>query len=235
MNRGTVALSHVPKQALTRSFFPSSRCYYSLSSDIRRVVGNVLLLESTDIKHVHELLEQEPIIKELNGGDYRKVQLYRWRHIRDHTLRIDDGRDGYPCMMVGMDDSPDIVGNLRNEKKSENMKYLIRSERVIAAGPLHLPTERKDDPESRAVGDFILFNAKDREAAIEFAEEMPYSMKGLYKDVRVHFYNNLDVTGKFVLEDTIMSEDDQEALRMKKVMESQGYPVDDEQTPWLNW
>ena len=204
----------------------------SLASDLQRVIGTLMVLESNELKHVQEMLREEPNLVDLNGGDISKVQLYRWRQIRDYTLRIDDGRFGYPCMMIGLDDDPLSVFNTREETKKAMLEYMIKSERVIAGGPLHLPTEFKDDPSSSPVGDLILFNAKSREDAIAFAEAMPSSVNGLYKDLRVHFYNNLDITGKFVSEDPLR---DAPGKQMKEALEYWGYPVDDEQTPWLNW
>jgi uncharacterized protein YciI len=206
--------------------------FFSLASDLQRVIGTLMVLESNEVVHVHEMLRQEPNLVDLNGGDFTKMQLYRWRQIRDYTLRIDDGRFGYPCMMIALDDEPETVGNTREETKKAMLEYLIKSERVIAGGPLHLPTEFKDDPSSIPVGDLILFNAKTREDAIEFVEEMPSSVAGLYKDLRVHFYNNLDITGKFVSEDPLR---DAPGKQMKEAMEYWGYPVDDDQTRWLNW
>lgn len=191
-------------------------------------------METSDIRHIRDLLVEDPIVRSLtdNGNRVDDVPVYRWRHIRDHTLRIDDGRFGFPCMMVGMDDDPEIVGNARQETEKDVLEYLIRSKKVIMAGPLHLPTEIKNHPSSLAVGDLIMFNAKDRDDAIEFVEKMPSAQAGLYKDLRVHFYNNLDVTGKFVSEDPVR---DAPGYQMKEAMEIWGYPVDDDQTPWLNW
>lgn len=189
-------------------------------------------METQDISHIHSMLQKEPNLLDLNGGDSTKLSLYRWRQIRDYTMRIDDGRFGFPCMLIGMDEDPEVVGNVRAETKEAVLEYLIKSERVIAGGPLFLPTELKGDPSSMPVGDFILFNAKNREHAIEFAEELPSAMEGLYKDLRVHFYNNLDITGKFVSEDPMR---DAPAHQMKEALEYWGYPVEDEETPWLNW
>ena len=192
-----------------------------------------MILESPHISHVREMLQEEPILQMLNGGDLNAISLYRWRHIRDYTLRRDDGRFGYPCMMIGVDhDADEETLQIRQETKEAFMKYMIDSERIIMAGPLHMPTEIKDDPSSIAMGDFILFNAKSREDAIQFVEDMPTSMEGLYKDLRVHFYNNLDITGKFVSEDPMR---DAPGYQMKEAMEVWGYPVADNQTPWLNW
>jgi uncharacterized protein YciI len=201
---------------------------------LQRIVGHCLILETTDIKYVKELLREDPILSSLTGNGKRveDIPLYRWRHIRDHTLRIDDGRFGYPCMMVGLDADPEEVGNTRPETEKDVLAYLIRSEKVIMAGPLHLPTEIKDHPSSVAVGDLVMFNAKDRDDAIAFVENMPSAQAGLYKDLRVHFYNNLDITGKFVSEDPFR---DAPGYQMREAMEYWGYPIDEEQTPWLNW
>ena len=251
-----------------------------LSSDLRRVIGHAICMESTELSHVHELMQREPIILQLTGGDISKIPLFRWRHIRDYTLRIDDGRFGFPCLCLAMDhDTTDNNNNnndddndanprrslsfrqqlkeeflqdveaetttttsTRSSKSSstngrplsldeEQLEYLIRSERVIAAGPLHLPTPLKDDPKSWTVGDLILFNAKNRQDAVDFVENMPNAQEGLYQDVRVHFYNTLDITGKFVSEDPLS---ESPCADMKEAMEYWGYPVDDQQTPWLN-
>lgn len=205
----------------------------SLSSDVRRLIGHAVCLESTELKHVQEFLATEPLSRMLTGADASKIPLYRWRHIRDYTLRIDDGRNGYPCMCLALDSPPEQVGNdLRDSVRDEMLDYWIRSERVIAAGPLHLPTEFKDDPSSLPVGDLVLFNAVDRDDAIQFAENMPASQAGLYETLRVHFYNTLDITGKFVSEDPLR---DAPCGDMKEAMEVWGYPVSDDQTPWLNW
>ena len=206
--------------------------FSSLSSDLRRVIGHSMCLESIKLEYVHNLLSNEPIVQMFTGGDLTNIPLYRWRHIRDYTLRIDDGRAGYPCMCLALDEEPEEVGNLRSELRDETLEYLIRSERVIAAGPLHLPTEYKDDPSSIPVGDLILFNAKGREDAIDFAENLPSAQEGLYKSMRVHFYNQLDITGKFVSEDPLR---DAPCEEMKEALEYWGYPVNDDQTPWLNW
>ena len=194
-----------------------------------------MILETLDIKYIHEMLREDPVLRAITRGDeeaYKRVPLYRWRHIRDHTLRHDDGRFGYPCMMIGLDDEPEVVGNTRADTAEETLRYLMLSDKVIAAGPIHLPTEFKDDPSSIAVGDLIMFNAKDRNDAVEFVENMPTSMKGLYKDLRVHFYNNLDVTGKFISESPLR---DTPCADMREAMEVWGYPVDEDQTRWLNW
>lgn len=210
-----------------------------LASDLKRIIGHCMVMESTDLKHVKDLLKEDPIVKSLTDGGDRadEVPLYRWRQIRDYTLRQDDGRFGFPCLMIGLDEDPETTGNnkgadLRTETEKPVLEYLIKSQKIISGGPLHLPTEFKDDPSSTAVGDLIMFNAKDREDAIAFVENLPSAKAGLYKDLRVHFYNQLDVTGKFVSEDPNR---DAPGYQMKEAMEYWGYPTEDEQTPWLNW
>ena len=192
-----------------------------------------MCLESQKLEYIQEALQQEPIIQSLTNGDISNIPLYRWWHIRDYSLRQDDGRFGTPCLLLALDkQAEEGIGNVRQETKEDHLEYLIRSERVIAAGPLHLPTEFKDDPSSLAVGDLVLYNAKNRQDAVEFAENDPRALAGLYDSMRVHFYNSLDVTGKFVSEDPLQ---ENPCADMKEAMEVWGYPVDDNQTPWLNW
>lgn len=194
-----------------------------------------MCLESTHLDHAQELLTREPIVQKLTKGDISNVPLYRWRHLKDSTLRIDDGCDGFPCICVALDhtseDLPDATG-IRENLRNETLEHLIRSQRIIATGPMHVPTTYKNDPSSLPVGDWIMFNAKDREDAVQFAEQLPAAKAGLYRSMRVHFYNLLDTTGKFVSEDPLR---DAPCADLKEAMEYWGYPVDDEQTPWLNW
>jgi len=201
-----------------------------LSSDLRRVIGQVMCYESTELSHVKELLPKDPLVQFFTNGDISNIPIYRWRHIRDYTLRQDDGRFGCPVMLLALDE--DGTEDLRQETNMTNLEHMIRSERVIATGPLHHCTESKDDPASTAVGDLIFYNAKDREAAIKFAEDQPRAEEGLYKSMQVHFYNNLDVTGKFVAENFMAKE---AVTDMRKAMDVWGYPVGDDQTPWINW
>lgn len=204
-----------------------------LSSDLRRVIGQAMCLESDQLTDVHNFLQEEPLLNSFTGGDISNIPIYRWRHIRDYSLRRDDGRYGTPAMMLALDEDAETgTGDLRQQTNETHLEYLIRSERVIATGPLHLCTELKDDPSSTAVGDLVLFNAADRDQAIDFAENTPRAMSGLYKSMQVHFYNNLDVTGKFVAKNRF---DYEPADDMKEAMEHWGYPVSDTDTPWLNW
>lgn len=212
--------------------------YQVLSSCASRPIGHILVMESTDLSHVKDFVARDPVVQNL-GCTLEEIPLYRWRHIKDHTLRIDDGRYGWPNVLIQMDRSAEDLGgaNLRGQVENSKLEYLIKSERVIASGPLHLPTEFKDDPSSVPVGDLVFFNARNRTEAIDFAENDPAALAGLYETMRVHKYNSLDVTGKFVSRNML---DDGSGwynrnLRMKEEMADRGYPVDDEQTPWLNW
>lgn len=211
-----------------------------LSSDLQRTIGHALCIDSLTIHHCREALSRDPIIQSLLGvnpdtgkSDVFSVPLYRWRQIRDHTLRRDDGRDGVPTMALAFDRQEAMSDGLREEVFQDHLEYLIRSERVIAAGPLHVATEEKTDPRSVPMGTLWFFNAKDRDNAVEFVEDDPASLAGLYKSITVHRYNNLDVTGKFVSENLYFPK--QNTRQMKEAMEHWGYPVDDLQTKWLNW
>ncbi len=209
---------------------------FSLSSDVRRTIGHVMCIESTSIEHAKDALSRDPIVQHLTGGDVTQIPIYRWRHIRDITLRQDDGRGGVPYFLLNMDRQiEDGIGNLRDSVTNDNLEYLIRSESVIAAGPLHLSTQFKDDPSSIPVGDLILFNSLSRDDAITFAENSPAAQAGLYASMKLHRYNSLDVTGKFVASDLVHPERTKHTDDMKEAMEHWGYPVDDMQTKWLNW
>jgi uncharacterized protein YciI len=200
-----------------------------------------MCLDSPTIDHCREALSRDPIIQSLLGTDPKtgkcdvsSVPLYRWRHIRDHTLRRDDGRDGFPNLLLAFDHPEAMEAGVREENYNKHLEYLIRSERIIAAGPLHVATEEKMDPKSIPVGTLMLFNAKDRDHAIEFVENDPFALEGLYETMTVSRYNSLDVTGKFVSENLYFPEA-QDTYQMKEAMEYWGYPVDDDQTKWLNW
>lgn len=197
-----------------------------------------MCIESKTLENAQKALANEPIIQMLTNGDISKIPFYRWRHIRDHTLRMDDGRDGIPNLLISMDRLPEEVPNVASMRESlhkDYLEYLIRSERVIAAGPLHLPTELKDDPSSIAVGDFVLFNAPNRQSAIEFAENSPAAQAGLYESMKLHRFNALDVTGKFVSTDLVDPQRTRRTEEMKEALEYWGYPVGDHETKWLNW
>ena len=201
-----------------------------------RILGHAMCIESTSLENAKELLSRDPIVQHLTGGDISDVPIYRWRHIRDITLRQDDGRTGVPYLLISMDRSAEEgVGNLREDVKNDHLEYLIRSERVIATGPLHLSTEFKDDPSSIPVGDLIFFNSPTREEAIEFAEKTPAALAGLYSKMKLHRFNSLDVTGKFVADNLVHPDRTKHTADMKEAMEHWGYPVDDMQTKWINW
>eukprot|EP01083_Nonionella_stella_P291173 990825_1 len=207
-----------------------------LSSDMQRSVGHIMCIESTTLEHAKDLLSRDPIVQGLTGGDISNIPLFRWRQVRDFSLRVDDGRVGVPNIFVAMDRTPEEgVGNTREEVRDDYLEYLIRSERVIAAGPIHLPTEFKDDPSSTAVGDFFIFNADDRDDAINFVEETPSAQAGLYGSMKVHRFNSFDVTGKFVASNVVHPQKTKHTEDMKEALEHWGYPVDDLQTKWLNW
>lgn len=210
-----------------------------LSSDLQRTIGHAMCIDSPTIEHCREALSRDPIIRSLLGEDSNgqcdasSVPLYRWRQIRDVSLRRDDGRDGLPYIAMAFDRPEAMSDGVREEVMDDHLEYLIRSERVIAAGPLHRATAEKADPESIPVGTLMLVNAVDRENAVEFLENDPAAAAGLYGTMTVHRFNSLDVTGKFVSENLYFP--GQNTYQMKEAMEHWGYPVDDTETKWLNW
>lgn len=209
--------------------------YPLLSADLKRFVGHAICLDSSSLEHAKNFLANEPIIQSLTDGDISSIPLYRWRHIKDHTLRQDEGRDGMPTVIINIDREADEAQAVRVATNDEHIKYLIQSERVIQAGPLHVCTEEKSDPASVAVGNIVLMNAHNRSHAVEFAENDPNALAGLYETIRVHRYNNLDVTGKFVADDQFNLDTPNPVDSMKEALDHWGYPVEDGQTPWLNY
>lgn len=208
-------------------------------------------MDSNTRESAQEFLENEPIIQSLAGKDKEgknilsNISLFRWRHLKDYSLRQDDGRFGLPTMIIGLNGSPSDTSNgkpsakwlkVRKENYDEHLKYLIQSESVIQAGPLHTCTESKSDPESFPIGDLIIINSNDRAHAIEFAENDPLSKCGLYQTLKVNRFNDLDVTGKFVAENQYLKMTNGKDLHMemKEALDYWGYPVHDKQTKWLN-
>mmetsp|Transcript_1076 Transcript_1076/g.1400 ORF Transcript_1076/g.1400 Transcript_1076/m.1400 type:complete len:377 (-) Transcript_1076:119-1249(-) len=209
--------------------------YPLLSSDLRRIVGHALCLDASSLPDAQSFLANEPIIKSLTGGDISSIPMYRWRHMKDHTLRHDDGRFGMPTLIINLDREGDEAASVRAQTNASHVEYLIRSERVVMAGPLHVCTEDKNDERSVAVGSIVVMNAKNRSDAIMFAEEDPCALAGLYETIRVHRFNKLDVTGKFVMENVFDIDQKNPVSEMREAMEIWGYPVEDNQTPWLNY
>jgi len=210
-----------------------------LSSDLQRTIGHAMCIDSPTVDSCREAMSRDPIIRSLLGIDARgncdvsSVPLYRWRHIRDHTLRRDDGRDGVPTMLLAFDRPEAISDGVREEIFNDHLEYMIRSERVVATGALHVATEKKTDRKSIPMGTLMIFNSGDREGAIDFVENDPAARAGLYGTMAIHRFNNLDVTGKFVSENLYSPKEN--TYQMKEAMEYWGYPVADAQTKWHNW
>ena len=78
-----------------------------------------MVIDSPTIDHCREALSRDPIIRSLVGVDedgqcdVSSVPLYRWRQIRDHTLRMDEGRDGLPTMLLAFDRPEAMSDGLR--------------------------------------------------------------------------------------------------------------------------
>lgn len=209
-------------------------------------IGHAICIDSNTLSYAQEVLKQEPILQALTLGieypncdiydapnpmtpraspsiaaDLSKVKLFRWRHIKDHSLRQDDGMlDMTPWLIVALD-RPNQE-ELRAATNRSHIEYLIDSERIVMAGPLHSCTSLA------AVGNVMIVNALSREQAIEFAENDPYALVGLYETIRVHEYNTVDISGKFVT--THIGDHDD----VRKIMKKWKYPLDEEQTLWLN-
>jgi len=235
--------------------------YPLLSADGTVMIGHALCIDSNTVEGAKELLSREPILMALTNelerdmdlsqvifeipaasaddkphkgryprADLTKVGFYRWKHIRHYTLRQDDGMDDLAPTLIISFDHPSIP-ELRASTNTSHVEYLMDSEQVVMAGPFHAIMDDGVSQSATAIGDFVVVNTRDRAHAIEFAEQDPCARAGLYDLIRVHDFNNLDVTGKFVLNNKFQPN---EFDQVKDAMDQWGYPVDDEQTVWLN-
>jgi uncharacterized protein YciI len=231
-------------------------------------IGHAICIDSNSLSYAQELLSKEPILQALTNAeddtfdlpvyediltmpsplttttstrppaDLSKVKLFRWRHIKDHSLRQDDGMlDRTPWIVIALD-RPDQQ-SLRAATNRSHVEYLIDSERIVMAGPLYAtPTNSSSSSSSStraaegtteaAIGNFMIVNALDRNDAVQFAENDPCALAGLYESIRIHDYNAIDVSGKFV---TVQIGDQD---KVRAVMKSWGYPLNEDQTAWIN-
>jgi len=228
--------------------------YPLLSSDLKSYIGHALCLDSNTRESAEEFLRNDPIIQSIAGKSssdiLENISILRWRHLKDYSLRQDDGREGLPTMIIGLHNPPVTSKSSQTKSKlptkkwqtvreqtyDDHLKYLIQSDLIIQAGPLHVGTAEKDDPKSVAIGDLIIMNAHNRNHAIEFAENDPLALAGLYQTLKVHRFNDLDVTGKFVVDNIYlqMCNGKNTHMEMKEALQYWGYPVSDKQTRWLN-
>lgn len=243
------------------------RVYGEEGQDTSLGIGHAICIDSNSLSYAQELLSKEPILQALTNADddtfdlpvhediltmpspltattttrpladLSKVKLFRWRHIKDHSLRQDDGMlDRTPWIIIALD-RPNQQ-SLRAATNRSHVEYLIDSERIVMAGPLYTtPTNSNSSsmaaedtfpsPEP-AVGNFMVVNALDRNDAVQFAENDPCALAGLYDSIRIHDYNAIDVSGKFV---TVQIGDQD---KVRAVMKSWGYPLNEDQTAWIN-
>lgn len=228
--------------------------YPLLSSDLKSHIGHALCIDSNTRESAEEFLRNDPIIQSIAGKSssdiLENISIFRWRHLKDYSLRQDDGRSGLPTMIIGLHNPP-VTSSSTNAKSKlptkkwqaeregaydDHLKYLIQSDLVSQAGPLHVGTSDKNDPKSVPIGDLIIINAENRKHAIEFAENDPLALAGLYQTLKVHRFNDLDVTGKFVVDNVYlqMCNGKNTHLEMKEALQYWGYPISDKQTKWIN-
>lgn len=240
------------------------RVYGEVGEESSLGIGHAICIDSNSLSYAQEVLSKEPILQALTNADddvffeddiltlpsplstttkasarpdadLSKVKLFRWRHIKDHSLRQDDGMlDMTPWLIIALD-RPDQE-ELRSATNRSHIEYLIDSERIVMAGPLYTTTttttsstnEGVSSTATAAVGNLMIVNAFDRDHAIQFAENDPCALVGLYESIRVHEYNTIDISGKFV---TVQIGDQD---KVRRVMKSWGYPLNEDQTAWIN-
>lgn len=213
-----------------------------LSPDLQSEIGSLICLNAKSLESALDYLAKEPFICSMTPNlshaqrmkylkDAKTSALHRWMHVKEAKLRQDNGRFGFPTVGLGLDTRSKKNAALRTDLTREHYEYLIRSEKVIACGPLHpLNNNLHEDPEEVAYGSLILFNAASRGEAIQFVESDPLAINGVYKKLTVNQINNIDVSGKHVAMDKFATGPDDIVFEK---MEEEGYAVYDYQTPWI--
>ena len=92
-----------------------------------------------------------------------RFYFFRWRHLKDRALRRNLGRHGVPNLLVKIDRTDGTVVGTKVATNASNVQCLIKYERVVETGPLHVATPDENDPGSALVGNLIILNAMERE------------------------------------------------------------------------
>jgi uncharacterized protein YciI len=171
-------------------------------------------------------------------ADVSNIGFFRWKHIKHYSLRQDDGMSSpdneymTPTLIISFDHDPSKeIADLRANTNTSHVEYLMESEQVVMGGPFHQVMGDGEAESATAVGNIMVVNTPGREHAIRFAEDDPCAKVGLYQTIRIHDFNNLDVTGKYVLQNKLHPN---EFDHVKDAMDQWGYPVGDDLTAWLN-
>ncbi|GMI50179.1 hypothetical protein ScalyP_jg4759 [Parmales sp. scaly parma] len=70
-----------------------------LSPNLQTEIGQVLCIDATSLTALKSFVSSDPIVSAFGNHD---VKIYRWSKETHHLLRADDGKGGYPHMVLSM-------------------------------------------------------------------------------------------------------------------------------------
>jgi hypothetical protein len=127
------------------------------------------------------------------------------------------------------EDKEEGVEGLRGRTREEHLEYLMKSGRVVAAGPIFEIKEEEEEEMGEPKGSLVVMNARSMEDAEEFVKNDPYNKAGLFENVMVRRINEADVSGKFGIANKY--EPEYRDPVEYELEEEGGYDM--EKTPWL--
>jgi len=178
-------------------------------------------------------VSSDPIVSAFGNHD---VKIYRWSKETHHLLRADDGKGGYPHMVLSM---------YKEDKKSQgqanfpsHLDFLKDKRKAITVGGLFdegvvgaIEEGGGGAAAGAVVGTFLLINAENANEAKDFMDSDPSGQDKFYETSYISRYNKIDCTGKFLAFDKY---DKHYISPIEKELQSAGgYEV--EKSPWSNW
>ena len=194
----------------------------------------MLCIDATSLTALKSFVSSDPIVSAFGNHD---VKIYRWSKETHHLLRADDGKGGYPHMVLSM---------YKEDKKSQgqanfpsHLDFLKDKRKAITVGGLFDEgvvgaIEGGGGGGAAAgavVGTFLLINAENANEAKDFMDSDPSGQDKFYETSYISRYNKIDCTGKFLAFDKY---DKHYISPIEKELQSAGgYEV--EKSPWSNW
>ncbi|HAK98083.1 MAG: hypothetical protein CBE09_01755 [Rhizobiales bacterium TMED249] len=86
-------------------------------------------------------------------------------------------------------DKPDQL-RLRASTREAHLTYLKNAGNVFFAGPFMSEEYEADEVSPTPIGSMLVIEAKDREAAENWAASDPYAIAGLFDSVEIHPWNH---------------------------------------------
>jgi len=193
----------------------------------------VLCIDATSLTALKSFVSSDPIVSAFGNHD---VKIYRWSKETHHLLRADDGKGGYPHMVLSM---------YKEDKKSQgqanfpsHLDFLKDKRKAITVGGLFdegvvgaIEEGGGGAAAGAVVGTFLLINAENANEAKDFMDSDPSGQDKFYETSYISRYNKIDCTGKFLAFDKY---DKHYISPIEKELQSAGgYEV--EKSPWSNW